>query len=118
MPARTRPTACFPPTTEIDADLALLQGKVKAVRTYSVEATLAHIPDLAEKHDLNVTLGAWIDDHRDKNEQQLTTAIELAGTHINVGASSSATRWCCAATCRSRSSRPTSTARAMRSSSR
>ena len=74
----------MPTDAEIDADLALLAGKVKAVRTYSVEATLAHVPDLAEKHDLNVTLGAWIDDHRDKNEQELSTAIELAGTHINV----------------------------------
>src|SRR4249920_4218797 len=67
----------FPTDAEIDADLALLQGKVKAVRTYSVESTLAHIPELAEKHDLNVMVGAWIDDHRDKNEQQLNTAIEL-----------------------------------------
>ena len=75
----------FPTDAEIDADLALLQGKVKAVRTYSVESTLAHIPDLAEKHNLNVMVGAWIDDHRDKNEQQLATAIELASTHINVG---------------------------------
>ncbi|HEY2808686.1 MAG TPA: glycosyltransferase [Steroidobacteraceae bacterium] len=75
----------FPTDAEIDADLALLAGKVKAVRSYSVEATLAHIPELAEKHDLNVMLGAWIDDHRDKNEQQLNTAIELASTHINVG---------------------------------
>ena len=68
----------FPTDAEIDADLALLQGKVKAVRTLQRRVTLAHIPQLAERHDMNVMLGAWIDDHRDTNEQQLGTAIELA----------------------------------------
>ena len=33
---------------------------------------------------LNVAVGAWIDDHRDTNERQLETAIELARTHLNV----------------------------------
>src|SRR5215831_4029165 len=54
----------MPTDAEIDADLALLEGKVNAVRTYSVDATLA--------------------DHRDKNEEQLKTAIDLANTHQNV----------------------------------
>src|SRR6201988_2478346 len=74
----------MPTDTEIDSDLALLEGKVKAVRTYSVGATLADIPELAERHGLNVALGAWIDAHRDKNEEQLKTAIELANNHLNV----------------------------------
>ncbi len=74
----------MPTDAEIDADLALLEGKVNAVRTYSVGATLADIPGLAEKHDLNVALGAWLDNHRDKNEEQLKTAIDLANTHPNV----------------------------------
>jgi exo-beta-1,3-glucanase (GH17 family)/cellulose synthase/poly-beta-1,6-N-acetylglucosamine synthase-like glycosyltransferase len=74
----------MPTDEEIDADLALLEGKVKAVRTYSVGATLADVPELAERHGLNVALGAWLDVHRDKNEEQLKTAIELANTHQNV----------------------------------
>jgi exo-beta-1,3-glucanase (GH17 family)/cellulose synthase/poly-beta-1,6-N-acetylglucosamine synthase-like glycosyltransferase len=74
----------MPSDHEIDQDLTLLEGKVNAVRTYSVEKTLADIPDLAENHDMNVALGAWIDGHRDKNEEQLNTAIELAATHENV----------------------------------
>src|SRR5256886_13040849 len=61
----------MPTDAEIDSDLALLEGKVNAVRTYSVEKTLADIPELAERHDLNVALGAWIDAHRDNNELQL-----------------------------------------------
>jgi len=74
----------MPTDAEIDADLGLLEGKVKAVRTYSVGATLADVPELAERHGLNVALGAWLDSHRDKNEEQLKTAIELADNHQNV----------------------------------
>jgi exo-beta-1,3-glucanase (GH17 family)/cellulose synthase/poly-beta-1,6-N-acetylglucosamine synthase-like glycosyltransferase len=74
----------MPTDDEIDADLALLEGHVNAVRTYSVERTLADVPELAEKHDLNVALGVWLDSHLDKNEQQLQTAIDLADAHQNV----------------------------------
>jgi len=74
----------MPSDAEIDADLALLEGKVNAVRTYSVGATLADVPELAEKHGLNVALGAWLDSHRDKNEEQLKTVIDLANSHQNV----------------------------------
>src|ERR1700683_3204974 len=74
----------MPTDEEIDSDLALLEGKVNAVRSYSVESTLAHIPELADRHDLNVALGAWLDSHRDKNEQQLATAIDIANSHQNV----------------------------------
>src|SRR5499427_3637812 len=74
----------MPTDAEIDADLALLEGKVRAVRTYSVGATLADVPELAERHGLNVALGVWLDTHRDKNEEQLKAAIELANTHQNV----------------------------------
>jgi exo-beta-1,3-glucanase (GH17 family)/cellulose synthase/poly-beta-1,6-N-acetylglucosamine synthase-like glycosyltransferase len=74
----------MPTDEEIDADLALLEGHVNAVRTYSVERTLADVPELAEKHDLNVALGVWLDSHLDNNEEQLQTAIDLANNHQNV----------------------------------
>jgi exo-beta-1,3-glucanase (GH17 family)/cellulose synthase/poly-beta-1,6-N-acetylglucosamine synthase-like glycosyltransferase len=83
--ANEDPTTFKMPTdAEIEADLALLEGKVKAVRTYGVGATLADVPELAERHGLNVALGPWLDTHRDKNEEQLKTAIELASIHQNV----------------------------------
>jgi exo-beta-1,3-glucanase (GH17 family)/cellulose synthase/poly-beta-1,6-N-acetylglucosamine synthase-like glycosyltransferase len=74
----------MPTDAEIDSDLALLEGKVNAVRTYSVESTLADVPELADRHDLNVALGAWIDGHRDKNEEQLQRVIDIANSHENV----------------------------------
>jgi exo-beta-1,3-glucanase (GH17 family)/cellulose synthase/poly-beta-1,6-N-acetylglucosamine synthase-like glycosyltransferase len=74
----------MPTDAEIDSDLALLAGKVSAVRTYAVGGTLADIPQLAEKYEINVALGAWLDTHRDKNEDQLKTVIDLAQDHQNV----------------------------------
>jgi exo-beta-1,3-glucanase (GH17 family)/cellulose synthase/poly-beta-1,6-N-acetylglucosamine synthase-like glycosyltransferase len=74
----------MPTDAEIDQDLQLLEGKTLAVRTYSNDGTLAHVPQLAERHGINVTVGAWIDNHNDANETELDTAIELASTHINV----------------------------------
>jgi len=74
----------MPTDAEIDADLKLLTGKVNTVRTYSDDGSLGDVPQLAERHGINVAIGAWIDDHRDTNEQQLETAVELARTHLNV----------------------------------
>jgi exo-beta-1,3-glucanase (GH17 family)/cellulose synthase/poly-beta-1,6-N-acetylglucosamine synthase-like glycosyltransferase len=74
----------MPTDGEIDQDLQLLEGKTLAVRTYSNYGTLADVPQLAERHGINVTVGAWIDNHLDSNELELDRAIELARTHINV----------------------------------
>ena len=74
----------LPTDAEIDSDLALLQGKVKSVRTYSLQGTLADIPDLAQQRDMNVAIGAWVDNITERNEQELQTAIRLADSHVNV----------------------------------
>jgi exo-beta-1,3-glucanase (GH17 family)/cellulose synthase/poly-beta-1,6-N-acetylglucosamine synthase-like glycosyltransferase len=83
--ANEDPTHLVLPTVdEIDSDLKLLEGKVRAVRTYSVQGTLAQIPELAERRNMNVAVGVWLDDHRAKNDQELQTAIGLADNHVNV----------------------------------
>ncbi|HUI61621.1 MAG TPA: glycosyltransferase [Steroidobacteraceae bacterium] len=74
----------MPTDAEIDADLKLLAGKINTVRTYGVNGSLGDIPQLAERHGINVAVGAWIDNNRESNERQLETAIELARTHLNV----------------------------------
>ncbi|MGF1642643.1 MAG: glycosyltransferase [Thiotrichales bacterium] len=68
----------FPTVEQIDADLALLAGKVKAVRTYTVEDTLADVPRLAKAHDIDVALGAWIDGRLERNEAEIERVIELS----------------------------------------
>ena len=68
----------YPTIEEIDADLALLEGKTHAVRTYSIASTLGKIPELAYKHDLNVALGAWIDNDQERNHREVTQLIQIA----------------------------------------
>lgn len=67
----------YPSIARIDEDMALLSGDVKAIRTYSIDGTLAEIPRLAETHDLKVTLGAWISDDRDRNEKEILRLLEV-----------------------------------------
>ena len=67
----------LPSVEEIDADLALLQGKTHAVRTYSMEGSLAEIPRLAAARQINVALGAWIDKDKEANEKQLAKLVEV-----------------------------------------
>jgi len=70
----------LPSAEEIDEDLALLANTTHAVRTYTLEGDLVKIPALAQKHGLNVTLGAWLNDKPEANavevEKLITTAKE------------------------------------------
>ena len=73
-----------PTVSQIAADLDLVEGKARAVRTYSTLGTLASVPGLAARHGIRVTLGAWIDADRTRNEREVEAAIRLAKQHRNV----------------------------------
>jgi exo-beta-1,3-glucanase (GH17 family)/cellulose synthase/poly-beta-1,6-N-acetylglucosamine synthase-like glycosyltransferase len=77
-------TQNFPSEAEINADLALLSGKTHAIRTYTVEDVEAKVPELAQKHKINVTLGAWIDARLEKNEKEIETLLSITRTTHNV----------------------------------
>jgi len=68
----------YPTSEEIDADIALLQGKVKAIRTYGVSGSLSEIPALAKKYNMKVTLGAWLTSDLVANEEELKKVVEIA----------------------------------------
>lgn len=74
----------LPSVEEIGRDLALLEGKTNAVRTYSLEGTLAQVPALAKKHGINVALGAWLSGDYENNELELARMIEVAPKNRNV----------------------------------
>ena len=74
----------FPSEAEIEEDLKLLAGKTHAVRTYSMENTQARIPELAQKYDINVALGAWIDRRFANNWEETDKAIASAERNQNV----------------------------------
>jgi exo-beta-1,3-glucanase (GH17 family)/cellulose synthase/poly-beta-1,6-N-acetylglucosamine synthase-like glycosyltransferase len=67
----------LPSIAEIDEDLALLAGDTHALRTYSVEGTLAEVPRLAGAHDLNVALGAWLDADHEGNLVEIDRLIRV-----------------------------------------
>ena len=68
----------FPSIEQIDEDLSLLAWDTESIRTYSTESTLGEIPRLAADYDLKVTLGAWIDNRRENNLEELVRVINLA----------------------------------------
>jgi exo-beta-1,3-glucanase (GH17 family)/cellulose synthase/poly-beta-1,6-N-acetylglucosamine synthase-like glycosyltransferase len=67
----------FPTAKEIDADLALLKDEVYAVRTYTVEKTLAEVPELAAGRGLKVALGGWLGRDAAANDAEMTRLIQV-----------------------------------------
>ncbi len=63
---------------QIEQDIALLAGKTHAIRTYTVDGSLASVPALAQKHNLNVALGGWIDSRLEQNLIEVENVINIA----------------------------------------
>ncbi|HEU4529562.1 MAG TPA: hypothetical protein VFR59_00205, partial [Steroidobacteraceae bacterium] len=74
----------FPSLAQIESDLALLAGKTHRVRTYSTAGSLEAVPQLARKHGIDVTVGAWINSNLVDNEAELARATKLAKEQRNV----------------------------------
>ncbi|MGZ8216928.1 glycosyltransferase [Methylomagnum sp.] len=84
-----------PKLEDIDRDLKLIAEVAKKVRIYTVAGSLAEVPKLAQKYNLDVTLGAWLNDEHDAvgnpipgvregNLKELETALRLARENWNV----------------------------------
>jgi cellulose synthase/poly-beta-1,6-N-acetylglucosamine synthase-like glycosyltransferase/exo-beta-1,3-glucanase (GH17 family) len=69
---------------EIEERIEQIADVTKGLRTYSVLAELAHVPEIADRHDLTVTLGAWIGKDEASNRREIDGAVELAARHRNV----------------------------------
>lgn len=74
----------YPGQAEIEKDLALLSGKTVAIRTYTVENILADVPALADTHDLNVCLGAWLGENEQDNAVEFQRFLRVARDNPNV----------------------------------
>jgi len=68
----------------IRADLKLLAPLTRSIRLYSSTGGVELVPPIAAEFGLNVTVGAWIDKHQDRNEREITAAIDLARKNSNV----------------------------------
>lgn len=68
----------YPSSEEMSEDLAMLQGTVHAVRTYSVMNGFGEIPKLAAQYNLNVTLGAWLNRDPIANQREVDKLISIS----------------------------------------
>ncbi len=74
----------YPSVAQIRADLALVAKQTHDIRTYTVEGDLGQIPALAAPYHLNVTLGAWLDQHTKANAAELKKVVKVANANADV----------------------------------
>ena len=80
-PGQSPLTRTFPTSDQIDQDLKRLQGKVRAVRTYSAGENLEAVPRLAGKYGIKVWHGAWLNDNDKENLEQVNLLIDHANKY-------------------------------------
>src|SRR5204862_5545104 len=80
-PGQSPLTRSFPTPDQIDEDLKRLQGKVKAVRTYSSGENLEAVPQRAGKYGLKVWHGAWLNNNEKENLEQINLLIDHANKY-------------------------------------
>jgi cellulose synthase/poly-beta-1,6-N-acetylglucosamine synthase-like glycosyltransferase/exo-beta-1,3-glucanase (GH17 family) len=68
----------------IDDRLRTIAGMTRTVRSYSSVGDLRALPELAQKHHLNVSLGAWLSSDEAQNRKEIEAVVELAKRHRNV----------------------------------
>ncbi|WP_298243608.1 glycosyltransferase [uncultured Bradyrhizobium sp.] len=74
----------IPTIEKIRADLKTLSTMTRAIRLYSSTGGVELVPPIAAEFGLKVTVGAWIDKDKDRNEREIKAAIELARKNSNV----------------------------------
>jgi len=73
-----------PTAEQLDGDLALLRDYAESVRTYSMIDGLERVPQLAAKHGLSVTAGAWLQGQPEIDEPEIKNLIQFAKANKNV----------------------------------
>jgi exo-beta-1,3-glucanase (GH17 family)/cellulose synthase/poly-beta-1,6-N-acetylglucosamine synthase-like glycosyltransferase len=71
-------------SAKVRADLKILSTLTRAVRLYSSTEGNELVPPIANEFGLKVMVGAWIDKDTERNEREITAAIELAKHNSNV----------------------------------
>jgi len=74
-------TRVFPSKEQIEEDIQALSAQVAGIRTYTSLEGLEVVPELAKKHGLKVTMGAWLSSKLDKNEAEVASLIDLANRY-------------------------------------
>ncbi|MCW5685865.1 MAG: glycosyltransferase [Pseudolabrys sp.] len=70
--------------SQIRSDLKALAPLTRAVRTYSATSGVELVPSIANEYGLRVSVGAWIDKDKARNEREIKSVIDLARRNSNV----------------------------------
>jgi len=68
----------------IDRELAAVATVARGIRLYSSSGRNAAIPAIARRHDLTVSVGAWIGGDQRANQQEISAALALEQKNPNV----------------------------------
>ena len=71
----------FPTPAQVEADIALLAGRVRGLRIYSSTEGRYDMADIAQRHGLVVWQGIWLGPDRVRNEAEIARGIALARAH-------------------------------------
>src|SRR6201991_5119582 len=74
----------IPQIEKIRADLKKLATMTRAIRLYSSTGGVELVPPIAAEFGLKVTVGAWIDKNRERNDREIASAITLPRRNSNV----------------------------------
>ena len=70
--------------TDLERDMAALEGKTARIRIYGVGDGLDRIVAAAERHNIDVNLGAWVSRDAGASAEEVRKAIDVVHAHPNV----------------------------------
>ena len=73
-----------PTPEQLRADLQILARHFTSLRTYSVLDGLDRIPELAKDLPLTFTLGAWVDQRKERSRQEIERLVATANAYPSV----------------------------------
>ena len=71
----------FPTAAEVEADIALIAPRVRAIRTYASIEGQYEVAEIAARHGVRMWKGAWLGSSRTQNERELARLIQIANAH-------------------------------------
>lgn len=74
-------TQTYPMPAEIAQDMRAIAGQVSGIRTYTSLEGMQVVPQLAQKHGLKVSMGAWLSKKPEVNEAEIASLIDLANRY-------------------------------------
>ena len=72
-----------PAAQTISADLQQLSAITRHIRTYSA-GQFPELPELAARHGIDLTLGAWLDKDWGSNDREIKALLNQASVHSNI----------------------------------